>query len=262
MTNMSNCRKIFCLSLSFLLFSICNCLAKDPWLQADEILQRIKPPVFPERNFTITDFGAVGNGKIDCTKAIKDAIEAASKAGGGRVVVPPGVFLSGPIHLKSNINLYLSEGSTIKFSNDPNLYLPAVITRWEGVECMNYSPLIYAYNQKNIAITGKGTLDGNGENWWPWRQTEQRKIDRTKLFKQGSENVPVKDRRFKNSRLNPNMIEPYRCKNILIEGIKIINAPSGIFTQSFLKISRSGTSKSMAKDRTTMVATRNAAKMS
>jgi polygalacturonase len=217
---------IFLASILCLVLSTCSStFAKVGWQQADEISKRIKPPVFPERNFLITDYGAVGDGKTDCTKAFAAAIEAASKSGGGKVVVPSGVFLSGAINLKSNINLYLSEGSTIKFSDDPNMYLPAVYTRWEGVECMNYSPLIYAYNQKNIAITGKGTLDGNGENWWPWKKTQQRRIDRTKLFEQGTNNVPVKERQFGGGRLNPNMIEPYRCKNILIEDIRIVNGP-------------------------------------
>jgi polygalacturonase len=200
-------------------------LAHDGWNQAGKILQRIKQPILPIKDFNISDYGAASDGKTDCTQAFKKAIEEASKAGGGKVIVPKGEFLTGPIHLKSNINLYLAEGAIIKFSNDPNKYLPAVYTRWEGVECMNYSPLIYAYGQKNIAITGKGTLDGNGENWWPWRKSEQRKIDRNRLFEYGRDGVPVKNRQFGGGRLNPNMIEPYKCKNILIEGITIKNGP-------------------------------------
>jgi polygalacturonase len=90
---------------------------------------------------------------------------------------------------------------------------------------MNYSPLIYAYKEKNIAITGKGLLDGQGEKWWSWRRLPQRREDRTKLFEQGRDGVPVKDRQFGGKLLPPNMIEPYRCKNILIEGVKIINGP-------------------------------------
>lgn len=211
----------------FLFFCILNpnCIAKSGWSQADKIIERITPPVIPDKNFNITDFGAIGDGKSDCTQAFKKAIDAASKAGGGKVIVPAGIFLTGAIHLKSNINLYLSQGATIKFSDDPNMYLPVVYTRWEGIECMNYSPLIYAYNQKNIAITGRGTLDGNGKNWWRWRRTERRKADRAKLVEYGRENVPVKDRQFAGGKLNPNMIEPYKCENILIEGIRIINGP-------------------------------------
>src|SRR2546425_825412 len=132
----------------------------DPWSQASQILARIRAPVFPARDFPITKFGAIANGKTDCTEALARAIEACNKAGGGRVVVPAGEFLTGAIHLKSNVNLYLAKNSTIKFSQDPKKYLPVVFTRWEGMELMSYSPFIYAFEQKNIAITGEGIIDG------------------------------------------------------------------------------------------------------
>ncbi len=194
------------------------------WEQVPEILSRIKAPRFPNRDFNITDYGAVGDGKTDCTGAFKKAITAANEAGGGRVVAPAGTFLTGAIHLKSNVNLHVSEHAVIKFSTDPNKYLPPVYTRWEGVEGMLYSPLIYAYEQQNIAITGKGTLDGQGETWWPWKQIQ--KDDRNKLFGYGQDGVPVEQRIFgADSKLRPTMIEPYKCKNILIEGVTIKNGP-------------------------------------
>ena len=86
------------------------------------------------------------------------------------MVVPAGTFLTGAVHLKSNVNLHISEGATLKFSSDPAQYLPVVRSRWEGTEVMNYSSLIYAFEQENIAVTGKGTLDGSAadENWWGW----------------------------------------------------------------------------------------------
>jgi hypothetical protein len=98
-------------------------------------------------------------------------IAACAAAGGGRVLVPDGRFLTGAIHLKSRINLHLADGATIAFSRNPDHYLPVVFTRWEGVELMNYSALIYAFEQRDIAITGKGTLDGQAsdEHWWPWK---------------------------------------------------------------------------------------------
>jgi polygalacturonase len=214
---------------SILLLLVCLVLLAGPvsqanagWEQVPKILSRIKAPAFPDRDFKITDYGAVGDGNTNCTEAFKKAISAASQAGGGRVVVPAGSFLTGAIHLKSNINLYVSEGAVIKFSTDPNAYLPTVYTRWEGIECMNYSPLIYAYKQKNIAITGKGTLDGQGANWWGWKEIRE---DRELLLKQGQDGVPVKKRQFGGKMLRPNMIEPYLCKNILIEGITIRNGP-------------------------------------
>ena len=147
----------------------------EAWARVPEILKRIKPPVFPKRDFHVTHFGAVGDGKTDCTDAFRKAIAACRKAGGGRVVVPAGKFLSGPIHLRSNVNLHVTSAATIKFSQDPTRYLPLVFSRWEGMELMNYSPFIYAFEQRNIAITGKGILDGQGNNeaWWPWNGRPQ-----------------------------------------------------------------------------------------
>jgi len=200
--------------------------ANAGWEQAVKILSRVKDPQFPAKDFIITDYGAVEDGKTNCAQAINKAISAANKAGGGRVVVPPGTFLTGAIYLKSNVNLYISQDAVVKFSTDPNHYLPAVYTRWEGVECMNYSPLIYAYKEKNIAVTGKGTLDGQGsfDNWWEWKKVLQRQ-DRQELFAQGQDGIPVEKRLYGGKKLRPSMIEPYKCKNILIEGIAILNGP-------------------------------------
>jgi polygalacturonase len=208
------------------LLSGCAGQANSGWGQTDKILSRIKAPQFPAKDFTITDYGAVGDGKTDCTQAINKAVTIANKAGGGRVVVPAGTFLTGAIYLKSNVNLYISKDAVVKFSTDPNQYLPAVFTRWEGVECMNYSALIYAYGEKNIAVTGEGTLDGQGsnDNWWKWRRELQRK-DREELFAQGRDGVPVEKRLHGGGYLRPSMIEPVKCMNILIEGIKIVNGP-------------------------------------
>ena len=203
------------------------------WDSVPLILARIKPPVFPARDFKITDYGAVADGKTDSTEAIRKAIEACHSAGGGRVVVPIGVFLTGAIHLKSNVNLYISEGATLKFSADPEKYLPVVYTRFEGTECMNYSPLIYAFEQENIAVTGTGTLDGSAtdQNWWAWNRKGANgeapaRGSIRKLLDYGERGVPVKDRVFgKGEYLRPNFIQPYRSRNILIEGIKIVNSP-------------------------------------
>ncbi len=145
--------------------------ADGPWeLVMPGILSSIKPPVFPKRDFLVTKYGARGNGQSDCAEGFKKAIAACNKAGGGRVVVPSGTFLTGAIHLKSNVNLVISRGATIKFNQNPNDYLPVVFSRWEGVELWNYSPFIYAFEQTNIAITGEGTLDGQSYagHWWSW----------------------------------------------------------------------------------------------
>lgn len=202
-----------------------------------QILFRIKAPVFPKREFLVTRYGAKADGKTNSSEAFKKTIDACSKAGGGRVVVPEGTFLTGAIHLKSNVNLVVSKGATIKFSQDPNDFLPVVFTRWEGVELMNYSPFIYAYGQQNIAITGEGTLDGQSDNtsWWPWNGrasygwkegSPNQRPDRAKLIEMGEKGVPVKDRQFGAGHyLRPQFVQPYRCKNVLIEGVTIINSP-------------------------------------
>ena len=141
------------------------------WDLVPEILGRIQPPEFPERDFPITDYGAVADSNASASEAIARAIAACAAAGGGRVVVPPGIFLCGPIHLESNVNLHVSPGATLRFSNNPADYLPVVFTRWEGMELMNYSPLIYAFEKENVAVTGSGTLDGQADeaHWWPWK---------------------------------------------------------------------------------------------
>ena len=131
------------------------------WDAVPAILERITPPQFPDRDFSIVDHGAVGDGETDCKPAFDKAIAACSTAGGGRVVVPAGEwFVRGPIHLRSNVNLHVVEGATVCFSTSPADFLPVVFTRFEGNELMNYSPLIYARDAQNIAITGKGTIDG------------------------------------------------------------------------------------------------------
>lgn len=228
---------------SILLFVACQTSREqtpDPWNQVATILQDIQAPAFPEKDFVITDFGAVADGTTDCLPVLKRAIEQCSAAGGGRVVVPAGTFLAnGPIHLKSNVNLHISAGATVKFSTNPKDYLPLVLTRWEGMECMNYSPLIYAYGQENIAITGTGTLDGqaSNDNWWPWcgkdtygwekRTPSQRdSLNRPELSRMNTAEVPAGERVFGEGHyLRPNFIQPYNCKNILIEGVTIRNSP-------------------------------------
>jgi polygalacturonase len=195
------------------------------WKQVTKIKFRIHPPKFPNRTFLITDYGATGNGKTMNTKAFKKAIAACHKQGGGKVVVPRGIFLTGAIHLKSNVNLHLKEGATILFSRDSSDYLPVVRTQYEGIGLWNYSPFIYAYKKKNIAITGHGTLDGNADknHWWYWTK---RPKDRARLGEMNKKQVPVKKRRFGAGHyLRPVFIQPFKCKNVLIKGITIRHSP-------------------------------------
>jgi polygalacturonase len=205
----------------------------DPWTRLPGILAGIKAPVFPARDFLVTAYGAKADGTTDATEAIRRAIAECVRAGGGRVVVPAGEFLTGPIHLKSGVNLHVQKGATLRFSTDPSRYLPVVKTRFEGVEMMNYSPLIYAHGQESIAVTGEGTLDGQASdaNWWKWKGgnaagVETQRPDRDQLFKQAEDGVPVEQRVYGAGHyLRPTFIEPYESRNILIEGVTIRNAP-------------------------------------
>jgi len=202
--------------------------SKPGWSQVPLILSRIKAPTFPDRDFKITDYGAVAGGQADSTGAISKAIAACHAAGGGRVIIPPGTFLTGAIHLKSNVNLHIAEGATLKFDPDPAKYLPVVFTRFEGTECMNYSPLIYAFEQENIAVTGKGVLDGSAsaENWWSWKRSEKGAASIRRLLDFNDQGVPVEQRVFgEGYHLRPNFIQPYRSRNVLIEGVTINNSP-------------------------------------
>lgn len=205
----------------------------DPWTQVDAILARIAPPVFPDRDFDVTKYGASGDGAKDCTAAFREAVAACAAAGGGRVIVPAGRFLTGAIHLRSRVNLHLAAGSIIAFSRDPRQFLPAVFTRWEGVEVMNYSPFIYAFEARDVAITGSGTLDGQAgdAHWWPWKGTAGKTAgtqtpDRAALLNMATRGVPVVERVFGDGHyLRPNFVQPYRCQNVLIEGVTIVNSP-------------------------------------
>ncbi len=200
------------------------------------ILNRIQAPKFPDRDFDIVKFGAAEGGRKDSTEAVAKAVAACAAAGGGRVVVPAGVFLTGPIHLKTGVNLHISKDATLLFNRDPKLYLPLVFTRWEGTECMNYSPFLYAFEQRNIAISGEGTLDGNAscDFWWNWsgkggcgKKGEPTQAEaRAALVAMADKDLPVKERVFGEGRwLRPQFIQPYRCTNVLIEGVTIRNSP-------------------------------------
>ena len=202
--------------------------AADPWAAVPEILSRIVPPHFPARDFVITKYGATDGG--DASTALAKAIDACARAGGGHVIVPKGDYLTGPIRLRSHVDLHLDAGATLRFSQDPSRY-PLTLTRWEGVELMNYSPMIYAADCEDVAITGEGTLDGQADetHWWNWKSEKEPKLqndDRNALFKQNDDGVPVAQRVYGAGHfLRPTFIEPFRCRNVLIEGITIRNTP-------------------------------------
>ena len=224
---------IFALGLTALVggcsFAASSTSTGSGWDQLPTILSRIVPPTFRDEDFVITKYGAVGDGVTDCNPAFKKAIAACIKAGGGRVVIPKGTFLTnGPIHLDNNVNLHISEGATIKFGTNFDDYLPHVLVRWEGTECYSYSPLIYAYKKTNIAVTGSGILDGQAKDTWArWPDkskpgTLSNEQLRVVGGRTGDDFVPVEKRIFYGK---PSLIQPVDCKNVLIEDFNIRDYP-------------------------------------
>jgi polygalacturonase len=196
------------------------------WEKLPEVLAAINAPTFFDNEYDISDFGAVGDGETDARPAILAAIDRANAEGGGKVLIPAGEWFSdGPIHLKSNVNLHLAEGARLIFTEDPSRYLPQVLTRWEGTEVYNYSPLIYAYQAVNVGITGKGIIDGNAEQGFAtWRSNQQEAQNR--LRQMGRGDVPVHERVFgEGDWLRPSMIQFYSCDNVLVEDITVYDSP-------------------------------------
>jgi len=204
-----------------------------------QIEQSIRLPQFADKAYVITKFGAkTDNTAAKNQKAIQKAIDKCSQKGGGRVIVPAGQrFLTAAIQLKSGVNLVVEEGAVLEFAFEPELY-PIVPTRWEGLDCWNLSPLIYAYQARDIAITGKGTIDGGGSNdtWWPWCGSKkfgmkeggiaQNMGARARLLKYAEDGVPMDERRFgPTDGLRPQMINLNQCEGILIEDVTLLRSP-------------------------------------
>jgi polygalacturonase len=195
------------------------------WRLVDTIVARIEAPRIPSRDYRVADFGAAGDGEADARPAIMAAIAKASSEGGGRVVLSPGVWLSrGPIHLESRIELHLERGAHLLFSPDPAHYLPVVETRWEGTRVMSYSPLIYARDVEDVAITGAGTIDGNERSgfhaWHPKAEP-----DFQRLRRMGFTGVPLEERVFgEGTYLRPPLIQLVRARRVRLEGYTAINA--------------------------------------
>lgn len=195
-------------------------------VKAPFAMRSIKVPVFPKRDFPITDFGAVKGG--DCGDAIRKAIAACSEAGGGRVVVPAGDWKTGQVHFKSNVNLHIAKGAKLAFSGNPEDYLPAVQSSWEGYECFNYSSLIYAFECENVALTGEGKIEADMSVWKTWFPRPPAHLEALKkLYTMCSTGVPVAQRQMAEGKnhLRPQFIQFNRCKNVLIEDVRIRNSP-------------------------------------
>lgn len=204
-----------------------------------QIEQRIKAPTFRQKDYKLFDYGKKSKTKgYLYTELINKTIDLCSREGGGRVIIPKGTWLTGPITLKSNVNLYLEEGATLLFTTDPSQY-PVVRTRWEGMDCYNYQPLVYAYGAENIALTGKGTLDGQADNsnWWgmsaktghDYTGTEPiatQKIGRPLLQEWNENGVPVEKRQMGDGYgMRPQLVNFMNCKNVLIEDVTLLRSP-------------------------------------
>ena len=184
------------------------------------------------KNLNLKDFGAKPDGVFNNGEAFKTAFEEIAKNGGGKLLVESGKWVTGPIDIPSDTTLELAEGAELSFLTDPNLYPPA-FTRWEGVECYAMHALVRSSDTKNVKITGKGTLNGNGKSWWDLahakRNTQNSPIESYELalakLNPGYENQPGGGGGRQSQFLRPCFVEFINCENVTVEGIKIIDSP-------------------------------------
>lgn len=257
-------------SLLFLTTAISSCDKKEvsPWNQMTEVNNQIVPPVFPERSFVITDYHDVKDTLY--TNAINRAITICSEQGGGKVIIPDGEFLTAPIRLKSNVNLHLSDSTVLKFTTDP-FFFDLVQTRIEGIDCYNISPLIYAYGETNIAITGNGVMDGQADssNWFSENrirgivQEDGKKInEKTLLYEMKEDSIPFKERVFmRENGIRPSLSTSINVRIFYWKDLLSTVLRSGLFIRCCPRISLSGKSKCRVMAIIMMVVIRNHAGM-
>lgn len=206
----------------------------------EEILKQIEKPDIPSRFYSVLDFGVVTDSETIQTRQLQRAIDAISREGGGRLIVPSGYYRTGALQLKSKVELHLEQSDTrILFVNeDPQIHYPLVFSHWESTPCLNFSPLLYACDAHDIAVTGPGILDGGADedHWWNWHHQvenawseDKRDLqleDRKLLRIMNVNGVPVEDRIFGEGHyLRPNFIQTIRCKRILLQGFTLCNSP-------------------------------------
>lgn len=196
---------------------------QTPWGE-----QIFEIPAFKDKQFSILDFGANSDTTINNQKAIQSAIDKCNKAGGGIVTIPEGIWKTSYLELKSNVNFHLAKGAVLSFIDSIALYAVPTFTRWEGIECMNYHPLLYAKDQENVAITGEGIIEGNGKVWWQLAKGTQIK-SLTKLYDLVEAGIEPEQRNcldFKpTSYLRPAMVQFINCKKVLVDGIELHSGP-------------------------------------
>lgn len=216
--------------LFWLVLCCCVSAAHSETVRIDETpfgAFEVAVPEFANRDFAVTDYGAKED--VVSTEAFAAAMKACASAGGGRVVVPRGSWRTGAVRLQSNCNLHLEEGAVLEFTDDPDDY-PEVMTTWEGVECRNHSPLVYAYGCTNVAVTGKGTLSPKLDRWrdvWAARTDAHMKATEH-LYFWCSTNCPVAERRLMalpDAHMRPHLFQFNRCRRVLLEGIRVRGAP-------------------------------------
>lgn len=216
-------------------------------LRYQQIERSIQQPSFGNAEVVITRYGALSTASAAHNqKAIQKAINQCSRQKGGRVVIPAGQrFLTGAIEMKSGVHLVVEDGAVLEFVFEPKLY-PIVETSWEGLDCYNLSPCIYAFKAKDIAITGKGTIDGGGNRstWWPWCGAakygwkegivSQKSGARQRLMKNGEDGEPMLDSKGRRSTLRtfratdglrPQLIGFNQCERVLIEDVTLLRSP-------------------------------------
>ncbi len=183
-----------------------------------------------QQYYNVLKYGAKNDSSKLATQAIKKAIDAAVKNGGGTVYFPAGKYLTGAIHLKSNITIFIDAGAELHFSDNFDDYLPMVKSRYEGVDVTSFSPLFYAYKAENISIIGRGVIDGHGKKWWDFVEGYKEGQPRSKwqnTFDELNKDIILPDdpKQMKRGFLRPPFIQPMFCKNVLIDGVTIRNSP-------------------------------------
>ena len=221
----------FLVCVGFALFFVSSCQEKSAVQKSrtekrDEILEMIKAPTISANIINLVDVGGKGDSLTDNKAAFDRALEQCKTLGGGRIVVSPGIYLiHGPIHLISNVTLDLQKGAKLVFGSNPEDYLPAVLTSWEGTFLYNYSPFIYAYQAENVALIGEGIIDGNAKDTfstWHGKQKPSQELSR----QMNHHETPIAERIFGSGHyLRPHLVQFFECKNILIEDITLTNSP-------------------------------------
>lgn len=206
----------------------------------ESILKEIQLPEIPKKEYPARQFGIIADSQEIQTQKFQHAIDTISDNGGGKLVVPSGRYRTGALQLKSKVELHLeSEDTVLSFVNtEPEKHYPLVFCHWEATPCYNYSPLIYACDVRDIALTGKGTLDGGADkdHWWNWHhqvenawsedKPDLQMADRMETRRMNEEGIPVERRIFGPGHyLRPNFVQPIRCERVLFQGFTLKNSP-------------------------------------